>query len=78
MPAAILLAPGLNLFLELSVIRWHSTIFEFFALYKNSPYYIDHGLLETTGFIDVTSVYRNAPVLVDLPTDDWPFFYMAV
>ena len=70
MPAAILLASGLNLLLELSLIRWHSTIFEFFALYKNSPYYIDPGLLETTGFTDVTSIYRNAPVLVDLPADD--------
>ena len=49
-----------------------------FIQHNDDQINIDPGLLETTGFTDVTSVYRNAPVLVDLPTDDWPFFYMAV
>ena len=48
-----------------------------FIQHNDDQINIDPGLLETTGFTDVTSVYRNAPVLVDLPTDDWPFFYMA-
>src|SRR5258706_9518622 len=33
--AAIAASAGLSLFLELAVIRWQGTIFEFFAFYKN-------------------------------------------
>ena len=32
---AIFASAGLSLFLELAVIRWQSTVFEFFAFYKN-------------------------------------------
>jgi hypothetical protein len=34
-PIAIVASAGLSLFLELAVIRWQGTIFEFFACYKN-------------------------------------------
>jgi hypothetical protein len=32
---AILAAAALSLFFELAIIRWQSTVFEFFAFYKN-------------------------------------------
>jgi hypothetical protein len=35
LPVAIAASAGLSLFLELAVIRWQATIFEFFAFYKN-------------------------------------------
>ena len=35
LPIAIAAAAALSLFLELAVIRWQGTIFEFFAFYKN-------------------------------------------
>jgi len=34
-PSAVAVAAGLSLFLELAVIRWHGSMFEFFAFYKN-------------------------------------------
>lgn len=34
-PVAIALSAGLSLFLELAVIRWHGTVWEVFAFYKN-------------------------------------------
>jgi spermidine synthase len=34
-PSAIVAAAGLGLFLELAVIRWQASMFEFFAFYKN-------------------------------------------
>jgi spermidine synthase len=34
-PRAICMAAALSLFLELAVIRWHASMFEFFAFYKN-------------------------------------------
>lgn len=37
---------------------------------------VPSGLLEEFGFADMTSVYADAALHVDLPTDDWPFFYM--
>jgi spermidine synthase len=36
----------------------------------------DPGLLAATGFQDRTAFYANEALLADLPTDDWPFFYM--
>jgi len=34
-PLGIVIAAGLSLFLELAVIRWQASMFEFFAFYKN-------------------------------------------
>jgi SAM-dependent methyltransferase len=34
------------------------------------------GLLESTGFRDVTRKYANPDLKADVSTDDWPFFYM--
>ena len=34
-PVAIAVSAGLSLFLELAVIRWHSSVWEVFAFYKN-------------------------------------------
>ena len=33
-------------------------------------------LAEKTGFEDCTATYTDSGMAVDLPTDDWPFFYM--
>jgi SAM-dependent methyltransferase len=33
-------------------------------------------LLARTGFADVTSTFSDPALLVDVSTDDWPFFYM--
>ena len=32
---AIVASAALSLLLELAIIRWHGTVFEFFAFYKN-------------------------------------------
>jgi hypothetical protein len=36
----------------------------------------DPNLLARTGFQDKTAFYGNGALRADLPTDDWPFFYM--
>lgn len=37
---------------------------------------LDRDLLVSAGFEDMTSYYANPKTHADLPTDDWPFFYM--
>lgn len=37
---------------------------------------VDPNLLARTGFRDTTAVYADPSLRADLPTDDWPFFYM--
>jgi spermidine synthase len=37
---------------------------------------LDKTLLRDQGFEDVTSYYANPAIEADIPTDDWPFFYM--
>jgi len=44
---------------------------------NNNQITFDPEILDGDTFTDVTSVYKNLPLQVELPTDDWPFFYMA-
>jgi surface polysaccharide O-acyltransferase-like enzyme len=37
---------------------------------------LDGSLLKSAGFKDITSFYANPKLQADVPTDDWPFFYM--
>lgn len=37
---------------------------------------LDAELLATKGFTDITRNYANSKIEADVPTDDWPFFYM--
>lgn len=43
---------------------------------REHPMIADAGLLARTGFEDRTEFYSNEALAADLPTDDWPFFYM--
>lgn len=37
---------------------------------------IDRAFLKSTGFEDWSEYFANASIQADIPTDDWPFFYM--
>jgi spermidine synthase len=37
---------------------------------------LDGSTLKSNGFMDITSYYANPKLQADVPTDDWPFFYM--
>jgi len=72
---AIVASAGLSLFLELAVIRWQATVFEFFAFYKN------FGLLSC--FVGLGLGYALAsrdriPLVVALPLLVWQFGFMIV
>ncbi len=72
---AIIASAALSLFLELAVIRWQSTVFEFFAFYKN------FGLLSCFAGLGLgyalagrkgTFLFLSIPLLV------WQFVFMFV
>ena len=72
---AILGSAALSLFLELAVIRWQGTVFEFFAFYKN------FGLLSC--FVGLGLGYALAnrdriPLILALPLLAWQFGFMIV
>jgi len=72
---AIVVSAGLSLFLELAVIRWQATVFEFFAFYKN------FGLLSC--FVGLGLGYALAsrdriPLVLALPLLVWQFGFMIV
>jgi spermidine synthase len=72
---AIVGSAALSLFLELAVIRWQGTVFEFFAFYKN------FGLLSC--FVGLGLGYALAnrdriPLILTLPLLAWQFFFMIV
>src|SRR5262249_29228650 len=72
---AILGSAALSLFLELAVIRWQGTVFEFFAFYKN------FGLLSC--FVGLGLGYALAnrdriPLILAPPLLAWQFFFMIV
>jgi hypothetical protein len=72
---AIAAAAGLSLLLELAVIRWQATVFEFFSFYKN------FGLLSC--FVGLGVGYALArrdrlPLLLVLPLLVWQFGFMIV
>lgn len=70
---AIVLAAGASLLLELAVIRWQGTVFEFFAFYKN------FGLL--TAFAGLGLGYALAaapriPLVLTIPLLAWQFMLL--
>jgi spermidine synthase len=72
---AILGSAALSLFLELAVIRWQGTVFEFFAFYKN------FGLIAC--FVGLGLGYALAnrdriPLILALPLLAWQFGFMIV
>jgi spermidine synthase len=70
---AIAGAAALSLFLELSIIRWQGTVFEFFAFYKN------FGLLACfvgLGLGYALSGRGSIPLLLSIPMMAWQFVFM--
>ena len=72
---AIVAAAALSLFLELSIIRWQGTVFEFFAFYKN------FGLLAC--FVGLGLGYAlagrgNIPLVLTIPVMAWQFAFMTL
>ncbi len=72
---AILGSAALSLLLELAVIRWQATVFEFFAFYKN------FGLLSC--FVGLGLGYALAnrnqiPLILTIPLLAWQFGFMIV
>jgi hypothetical protein len=73
-PAAIATSAGLSLFLELAVIRWQGTIFEFFAFYKN------YGLLACFAGLGLGYALSQSkdgvPLNLTLPLLSWQFILL--
>jgi len=43
---------------------------------SGAPVTVSWDFLAQRGFFEKTATYANAAVAADMPTDDWPFFYM--
>lgn len=43
---------------------------------SGAPVSVSSDLLAQRGFFEKTATYANSAVQADIPTDDWPFFYM--
>jgi hypothetical protein len=72
---AILFSAALSLFLELGIIRWQSTVFEFFAFYKNFSLlacFVGLGL----GYALATR--DRIPLLLVIPLLAWQFGFMIL
>ena len=73
---AIVASAALSLLLELAIIRWHGTVFEFFAFYKN------YGLLACFAGLGLGyAVSRNEsgiPLSLTLPLLAWQFVLLIV
>ena len=71
---AIVGSAGLSLFLELAVIRWQGTIFEFFAYYKN------YGLLACFAGLGLGYALSRSkegiPLILTLPLLAWQFILL--
>jgi spermidine synthase len=71
---AIITSAGLSLFLELAVIRWQGTIFEFFAFYKN------YGLLACFAGLGLGYALSRSeegiPLSLTLPLLAWQFILL--
>jgi spermidine synthase len=73
--AAILFSAALSLFLELAIIRWQSSIFEFFAFYKNFSLlacFLGLGL----GYALATR--DRVPLVLVIPLLAWQFGFMTL
>ena len=70
-PAAIVMAAGFSLFLELAIIRWQASMFEFFAFYKN------FGLLACFAGLGIGyAMAKNSegvPLCLAIPLFAWQF-----
>lgn len=70
-PPMIVIAAGLGLFLELAVIRWQASMFEFFAFYKN------FGLLACFAGLGIgyamSKNREGVPLCLALPLFAWQF-----
>jgi hypothetical protein len=72
---AILFSAALSLFLELAIIRWQSSIFEFFAFYKNFSLlacFLGLGL----GYALATR--DRIPLVLAIPLLAWQFGFMTL
>jgi spermidine synthase len=73
---AIIASAGLSLLLELAIIRWHGTVFEFFAFYKN------YGLLACFAGLGlgyaVSRHESGIPLSLTLPLLAWQFVLLIV
>jgi spermidine synthase len=73
--AAILFSAALSLFLELSIIRWQSSVLPFFAFYKNfSLLACFMGL----GLGYALAARDRIPLLLVLPLLFWQFIFMSI
>lgn len=74
LPTAIAASAGLSLFLELAVICWQGTIFEFFAFYKN------YGLLACFAGLGIGYALSRSkdgvPLSLTLPLLSWQFILL--
>ena len=74
LPIAIAGSAALSLFLELAVIRWQGTIFEFFAFYKN------YGLLSCFAGLGLGYALSRSkegiPLILVLPLLAWQFILL--
>jgi spermidine synthase len=73
--AAILFSAALSLFLELAIIRWQSSVFEFFAFYKNFSLlacFLGLGL----GYALATR--DRIPLVIVIPALAWEFGFMTL
>lgn len=73
--AAILFSAALSLFLELGIIRWQSSIFPFFAFYKNFSLlacFVGLGL----GY--ALAARDRIPLVIVLPLLAWQFTFMPI
>jgi len=73
--AAILFSAALSLFLELGVIRWQSSVFPFFAFYKNFSLlacFVGLGL----GY--ALAARDRIPLVIVLPLLAWQFSFMTL
>jgi SAM-dependent methyltransferase len=73
--AAIVLSAGVGLFLELAVLRWQATVFQFFAFYKNFSLLACFAGL---GLGYAVSNRRQIPVIATIPLLTWQFVTFLV
>jgi len=73
-PLAIVAAAALSLFVELAVIRWQGTVFEFFAFYKN------YGLLACFAGLGLgyalSQSEEGIPLTLTIPLLGWQFLLL--
>src|SRR5580698_5279660 len=73
--AGIVLSAALSLFLELSIIRWQSSVLPFFAFYKNFSLlacFVGLGL----GY--ALAARDRLPLVIVLPLLAWQFIFMTI